>query len=433
MFSHSMFRLALFASLAGFTAPSGLWAQAVQGIPADPGSAYDQAADPKAEEHYAIPDVPKKLLDWTAYQGKYFSYKVGIVAILDYDAFWQNPDNIAQVGAQRDQWDIRSFRVAVGGKFGSRFAVKYFVSAEYKGLDRPANSQGWGSTDVALTVPLGPPDNGSITIGKIKETFSYEMAGDAANIPQMERLLNPFFTSRNVGVRYQNNLANKRIFISGGWFNDWWTKGNPYSGSSNHYTMRITGLPYMSSDKSKYLHAAFAARWIGAANGQLQYVARPESNVTTPYVDTGKFAARSATNYGFEALANDGPVSLLAEYIYTVTDAPAAANPHFYGTYVTGSWIITGEHHPYDPSVGYARRIIPAHRYGAWEVVGRVGRVDLNSRAIAGGALNAYSANVSWWPNMRYRVSADYGFYPLYRAGLTGTTSQFHARLQWVY
>jgi phosphate-selective porin OprO and OprP len=236
-----------------------------------------------------------------------------------------------------------------------------------------------------------------------------------------------------VGVKYSNNLANQRIFIRGGWFNDWRVKGNPYSGSSNQYTARFTALPLMSADKSSYLHLAFAARWIGATSGQLQFVARPESNVTTPYPDTGKFPARSSTNYGFEGLANSGPVSFLAEYIYTTTAAPTVGNPDFYGAYLTGSWVITGEHRPYDTSVGYARRIIPQHKYGAWEIVGRIGRVDLTNKAVQGGTLNAYSANISWWPNRRYRVSTDYGFYPLYRSGIVGTTAQFHARFQWVY
>ena len=64
-----------------------------------------------------------------------------------------------------------------------------------------------------------------------------------------------------------------------------------------------------------------------------------------------------------------------------------SAIQNFYGTYLTGSWVITGEHRPYDPSVGYARRIIPEHRYGAWEIVGRIGRVDLTNIASQGGAL----------------------------------------------
>ena len=212
----------------------------------------------------------------------------------------------------------------------------------------------------------------------------------------MERLLNPFFTSRNVGVEYFNSLAHNRMSVAGGWFNDWWSKGTPYDTSSNHYTTRVTFLPVKSEDGSSYLHFAFSTRWIGATNGTLQLTGRPESNVTSPYVDTGKFPANSSANYGFEALANSGPVSFLAEYIYATTDAPQVGSPHFYGGYLTGSWVITGENRPYDTSVAYARRIIPRNRYGAWEIIGRIGRLDLTSKAIQGGSQNSYSGGLSW-------------------------------------
>ena len=38
-------------------------------------------------------------------------------------------------------------------------------------------------------------------MGKIKEPFVYEMVGDAANLPHVERLLSPFFVNRNIGFR----------------------------------------------------------------------------------------------------------------------------------------------------------------------------------------------------------------------------------------
>jgi phosphate-selective porin OprO/OprP len=224
-----------------------------------------------------------------------------------------------------------------------------------------------------------------------------------------------------------------RLVVSGGWFNDWWTRGVPYEGSSNHFTTRFAFLPAMSRNGDSYLHLAFATRWIGATNGTLQLAARPESSVTTPYADTGKFAARSSANYGFEGLANSGPVSCLAEYIYATTDAPTVGNPNFYGTYLTGSWVITGEHRPYDPTVAYARRIIPRRRFGALEIVGRIGRVDLTNKQIQGGALNSYSGNISWWPDGRYRLAVGYGRYDLNRFGILGTTTQLHTRFQWIF
>jgi phosphate-selective porin OprO/OprP len=412
-------------------------AQTTENIPGDPSSAYDQAItvppDPKATTRYDMPDIPKGWVNWTMYDGKWFSYKIGFVPILDYDAFWQDPASIQQVGRQDDQWDIRSFRVSVGGKLKFKLPLKYFVSAEYKGLDRPPGAAGWGTTDVSLAAPLGKEKYGTITVGKVKETFSYEMVGDSANLPQLERLLTAFFTSRNVGVKYNNALFHQRMTISGGWFNDWWSKGRPYDGSSNHFSGRLTAVPVYAMDGAEYLHLGFTTRWIGATDGNLRFRAKPESNVTNDYLDTGNFSGKSATEFGAEALANFGPFSILGEYTDALTDAPSSGNPSFYGYYVTGSWVITGEHRPYDRSVGYARRIIPQHRYGAWELVGRVGRVDLSDKSIHGGILNIYSMNLSWWANRRLRVTVGGGRYDLNQFGLYGTTNQFHGRIQWVY
>ena len=51
---------------------------------------------------------------------------------------------------------------------------------------------------------------GVLKVGKTKEPFIYEMAGHSAFLPQMERILNPFFVSRDVGVLLSNSVDGKR-------------------------------------------------------------------------------------------------------------------------------------------------------------------------------------------------------------------------------
>jgi hypothetical protein len=53
-------------------------------------------------------------------------------------------------------------------------------------------------------------DFGTLSIGKLKQTFAYEMVGDAANLPQSERLLTPFFKSRDLGVRQSQRARRPR-------------------------------------------------------------------------------------------------------------------------------------------------------------------------------------------------------------------------------
>lgn len=58
--------------------------------------------------------------------------------------------------------------------------------------------------------------------------------------------------------------------------------------------------------------------------------------------------------------------SLTAEYNEAQVDSPETGDPQFRGYYVTGSWVITGEHRPYDRKVGYARRVLPTGRWVPW-------------------------------------------------------------------
>lgn len=67
--------------------------------------------------------------------------------------------------------------------------MRYLVAGEYKGFDG-APDRNWDMTDVSLTFPLRGPGT-TLTVGKTKQTHVYEMVGDAANLPQQERVLNP--------------------------------------------------------------------------------------------------------------------------------------------------------------------------------------------------------------------------------------------------
>lgn len=53
------------------------------------------------------------------------------------------------------------------------------------------------------------------------------MVGDAASLRHQERVLTPFFVSRNVGAKILHVIANQRMTMAAGVFNDvsrpqWW-------------------------------------------------------------------------------------------------------------------------------------------------------------------------------------------------------------------
>jgi phosphate-selective porin len=306
------------------------------------------------------------------------------------------------------------------------------LSLEYKGLDRPDDAPRFGITDFWFSILLHKKV-GTLTFGKIKETFTYEMVGDAANLPQLERTLNPFFVSRNVGVKLSNSVLNQRMTYTVGWFNDWLFHGQSFGESANDFTARLTALPVYSQGGTNYLHLATGFRYAGAENGVIRLKGKPESNITSNYVDTGDLPASHQNEISLELLANRGPFSVLAEYAESNVYSPTLGVPHFYGASLIGSWVITGEHRPYDRKVGYARRIIPERRWGAWEVVARYSQVDLKDRTVNGGILHKGLLAVNWWASTQWRISFGYGLADLNRKNLSGTTNIFQTRFQWIF
>jgi phosphate-selective porin OprO/OprP len=404
-------------------------AAALSGSPVFP----TQDSEEVKQRKFVAPEVPEKVTRLTSYSGEYFAIRFGLATLVDYDAFWQDANSYAQVGAQRDQWDARSVRFMLSGAIGPEsYRTHYFASYAWNGFDAPQNKKpSWNFTDLIFTFPFGKL--GALTFGKNKESFIYEMVGDAAFLPSLERVLNPFFTSRNVGVTLSNTVFEKRMTYAGGWANDWWVQKRPFDGSSNHFTARVTGLVSINEEGSRYLHIGAGARYAGATDGVIQLRGKPESDVTSFYVDTGKIPASNQKEFEFEGLWNHDNFSVLTEYVRSQVNATQFANPSFYGVYVTGSWIITGEHRPYDRNVGFARRLIPEHRWGAVELAARYSHLDLDNKSVHGGVMDKGLLDLSWYPNRWWRFGIAGGFTSLNRAGLIGYTTALQTRIQFIY
>jgi len=384
---------------------------------------------------FMVPDVSDAALAQLSVRdpADRFSVTPGLVILpADYTTFSQDAASRQQVGTQEDEFEARSLRVLVRGHFMLGRRWNYLASYEYNGFDRSDGDGKWNATDLKLGTVLGPR-LGTLSFGKIKEPFVYEMVGDAANLPQHERLLNPFFRSRNWGVQLANGFAGERGTWAVGWYNDWLAEGDRWDDSGNTFAGRVTFLPVWAGDGRRFLHVGLAARVNGADRDTLRLRGKPASNVADDYVDTGNLAAGDAVNIGIEVLWSDGPWSLLGEHVRSRVDTRDSPDPVFGGTYLTGSWIINGGVRPYDRKAGYARRVVPGNRYGALEAVVRLGRVDLADRGIDGGTMDGWWTALNWWATRRWKASIGYGNVDLDRFGVVGTTTTVLTRLQWIY
>jgi phosphate-selective porin OprO/OprP len=395
-------------------------------LPPVPGSFTPDSLRP--QENPLIPDLGSAVERSMQVKSHWFTLKPGLVLLLDHTSFEQDATNIEQVGTQEDQWEIRSARAMVRGTFGTAYKVNYLVSGEYKGFETdPATT--WQMTDVSLTFPLQGPAT-KLTVGKTKETFGYEMVGDAANLPHQERVLSPFFVSRNIGVKVLHVTKDQRMTMAAGIFNDGFITN---ADRGLDATARVTRLLIDQPAANRFLHVGLAGRLVGPTNDKIRYQGRPESNVATNFINTGDIPSENATHGGLELLWNSGPFSLTGEYMSAWVNASASGDPQFTGGYVTASYVLTGETRPYDRTVGYARRVMPKRRWGATEVVARISSVDLDDAQVSGGSFTRFYAGVNWWGTRRWKLGAGWGRTWLDRFEKDGVADSILARLQWVY
>jgi phosphate-selective porin OprO/OprP len=344
----------------------------------------------------------------------------GAAMLGDYTSFWQNATSVKQVGVQASRAQIRSARVTAAGDISS--GVSYYASLNYNGLDLTPDEPIFGLYDLYLTFksPIA-----LITVGKQKQTFTYEMVGPAAFLPQMERVLSPFAQSRDLGVKFNNTAFNQRAT----WAVGWWG----FDDQGRQATARVTALPYLSQDGSSWFHLGVDYRYQGAVGGTLRFRGKPQSDVASYFVDTGKFLANFSNDLNYEAIVQHGPFSAYGEYTRAWVSAPASENPEFFGYYVVGSWVLTGEHRGYAAAGGVAKQIIPLRPSGAWEFVTQYSRIDLNSGKIAGGNMGIGYVGVNWWKDRFWKFGVAYGVTGLTKSNTYGVTNRLQLRVQWVH
>ncbi|MFM2219078.1 MAG: hypothetical protein RL240_3396 [Planctomycetota bacterium] len=431
------FQRALRGSLSALIVASAFTANAfAQSIESDPAPPRGEFTAPTADEpppQYLIPDVPPQITQSLNVDQHWITMTPGLVVIGDYNAFGQDAASLSQVGKQVDQFDDRAIRFMARGKIGGEYKLGYLLAAEYKGFDTDPE-QLWNLTDLAVTAPIGGPET-TLSVGKLKETFAYEMVGDAANLPAQERVLSPFFVSRNSGIRLNRVLGedHRATAAFGVYDQDWGIAPSSFINNGTDVTFRTTGLLWDLNEDRDYFHVGLAGRYNMSSDGQNRLKGRPESNVTSNYVDTGGIPANYAWNFGLELLWNRGPFSALVEYIPSWINTNTSSNPDFYGCYVVTSWVLTGESRPYDRTVGYARRIIPKHHYGAIELVARFSNVDLEDDIFQGGEFYKTYFGTNWWATRHAKFGIGWGHTWLDRFGTMGETDHLQVRTQFVY
>ncbi len=256
----------------------------------------------------------------------------------------------------------------------------------------------------------------NITVGHFKEPFGLEELTSSKYITFIERSLpiEAFSPSRNLGIMFDTNMADKLLWLGLGIFRDAGDYGTPsYDEDIYNFTGRLAMTPMYDKKKGNVLHLGIGFSARNYDGNSLRYRSRPGVHYTDRIVNTDKFAADASTLLGLEAAAQFGSFSLQGEYISASTDGTTVGDPAFSGLYVQASYWLTGESRAYKNSSKKFDRVKPKESFGkggmgAFELAARYAMLDLNDGNIMGGDVNNFTIGLNWHLTPYTRIMVNF-------------------------
>jgi len=298
------------------------------------------------------------------------------------------------------------------------------------------------------------PPIGFLQVGHIREPLGLEARTSGKYLTFVEpALTSAFYPWRNTGVMLRNVVADDILTYEAGVFRDADAFGAGSGDNELSYTARVTAAAWRGGD-GRMLHIGASYSLRHPDEGVALFKARPENHLGPVLVDTGELEVESVSLLGLEAAVGLGPVLLqwesvsasvdrLEESVWLGGTRGCCGNPlDFSAYYLQGSWMITGEPHPF--SKGVPARIKPDRPLGdggrgALELAVRLSSIDLTDEdgIIDGGELTNTTFGLNWYTSANSRIMLNYVISSY--AGsqseerdeeVKGTTSAFLTRFQ---
>jgi phosphate-selective porin OprO/OprP len=359
----------------------------------------------------------------------WLTLKLGALLQLDASGYSADPD----LGLPAAGLDVRRARFTATGVLSLAVPVGFKLDLGVTGDSVFLNDWFLEVRDV--------PWLGDLKVGQVKAPFSLEELTSAADTTFMERAaaVEAFAPGYRAGVLVQTQGLGGRATGALGWFSDGTAEDTgDASESLSRVTGRVTWLPYEdTAGPRRLVHLGLSASDVLSPGGQIRYRSRPESHRAPRVVDTGDIDASHAVELGLEGALVHGPFSLQSEAIFALVEPRAGNRLRFFGYYVYGSWFLTGESRPYDPTTGVFSRVLPhgafsprEGRLGAWEWGVRWSSLDLSDGPVRGGRLGIFSTVVNWYVSPMLRVTFEYLFAEADQGSADGRFHALQSRVQ---
>lgn len=390
---------AAFVALLGVTAAAGA-------ARADDASADPSAMTVRWKDGLRIETADKKT-----------QFRVGGRIQSDWAFFREDDEIAAAYDAIEDGTEFRRARLVASG----------LVSGLIEFKDEFEFSGGRVQTRDVYIGLRGLPTVGTLRVGHFKEPLSLEELTSDSHVALQERsLVSTFVPSRNPGAIVMNAFAHQRVTGAVGVFRDADNTGNQSGDGEYSVTARVTGLPMIRDDGAALVHVGAAASVRSPNDDAVRFRARPEANLAPYLVDTGEegLPAESVTLLAGEAAVVRGPLAVQVEHIGALVgglDGSGSAggidgeeDRAFWGTYVQGTWWLTGESTNYQRAEGVFGGVTPKHDFsiekrgaGAWQLAARYSHVSLDDGGVEGGELSDVTLGINWFLSAITRVTAN--------------------------
>jgi phosphate-selective porin OprO/OprP len=210
----------------------------------------------------------------------------------------------------------------------------------------------------------------SVQLGYMRPPFSIEQVTSLRNTLFLERSLASALAPNRrsglvaSGVAFEDNLR----WAIGGFYETDWTDPNEdtVEGLDGMWTVnaRLTGTPVWEEEGRHLVLLGVSLDYFDVPDVDGSLGARPESHIVSKLLDTGMISDISGGGrVGIEAAWVRGPLTLQGEAITLQLDRSGASDVDFWGGYLQGAWILTGEYRKYGRASGVFGRIVPSRPF----------------------------------------------------------------------
>lgn len=370
---------------------------------------------------------------------------------LDWWAFPEAEAGIAALEGEdpEDRIAFRRMRIGVSGDLNDNMFYKY--EGEFAGGNNPSYRDAYlGFRDL--------PFLNTVLIGNHKRPYGLDHLNSSRYNTFIER---PFIVeafnqdARRLGISSNGfNKAKTANWRYGLWHQELTQEGIGFI--SDHYQPEIAGraafTPWYdeASGGRGYFHWAVAGSFgwpdgsTATADNAARYRTRAEARHKQRWLDTGRILGAETNNLlGLEAVFNNGPFQIVGEYMTVGVnrDNAIGENLRFDGGYVQASYMLTGEHMPWNRERGVLGRVKPFENFfsvrdrdsnvkrglGAWQSAIRYSFADLTDQNIIGGQGDSWTLATNWYWNPNARMQFNYIYGEINRPATTDPGGEYQA------